>query len=54
MRIYETNDTCCKFWLTVSWPGWDRTDYNQLTASQGRCMINTICCIYNLVPPDDE
>jgi hypothetical protein len=25
-----------------------------LVASQCRCMINTICCIYSKIPPDDE
>ena len=25
-----------------------------LAASQRRCMINTICCIYSKLPPDDE
>jgi hypothetical protein len=25
-----------------------------LAASQRRCMINTISCIYSKIPPDDE
>jgi hypothetical protein len=25
-----------------------------LAASQRRCMINTVCCIYSTLPPDDE
>jgi len=26
----------------------------KLTASQRRCMINTVCCIYSKLPPDGE
>jgi len=25
-----------------------------LAASQRRCMINNLCCIYSKLPPDDE
>ena len=25
-----------------------------IAASQRRCIINTICCVYSKIPPDDE
>ena len=39
---------CCLCWLTVVYVDW------LLAASQHKHKTYTICCIYRLVPPDDE
>jgi hypothetical protein len=41
-------------WVGLGWVGLVGGTQILLAASQPKCMLNTICCIYNKIPPDDE